>query len=180
MTEERIRGVTLAEYEQTILRYRDRVYGYAVRMMGDREQAADLVQDAMLKMWDHRETVTADGAPGWLIRVTRNTCLDALRRRSFETGLFDTDAETEYVSSGEPETDRAAATGVLRDHLERALARLSEPYRSIVILREVEECRYDEIGGALNLPMSSVKVYLHRARKMLREAILHELHGEAI
>jgi len=168
--------VTLAEYEQIILRYRDRVFGYAVRMMGDREQAADLVQDAMLKMWDHRETVTVDGAPGWLIRVTRNACLDALRRRSFEAGLFRADAEPDSVPDGGPEADRAAAAGVLARHLERALARLSEPYRSIVILREVEDYRYDEICGALNLPMTSVKVYLHRARKMLRDAVVRELH----
>jgi RNA polymerase sigma-70 factor (ECF subfamily) len=163
--------VTLAEYEQTILRDRDRVFGYAVRMMGDRDEAADVVQDAMLKMWSHREHVEADGATGWLIRVTRNACLDALRRRSFENGLFVRDPDGPDPEGSEPSPDGALAAGQFREHLERLLARLREPYRSILILREIEDCRYDEISAALDLPLTSVKVYLHRARHMLKAMI---------
>jgi RNA polymerase sigma-70 factor (ECF subfamily) len=63
-------------------------------------------------------------------------------------------------------------------HLQRAIDQLKEPYRSIVILREIEDFQYDEICGALDLPMSSVKVYLHRGRKMLRKTLGEVLHIE--
>jgi RNA polymerase sigma-70 factor (ECF subfamily) len=170
----------LREFEQAVLRHQHRVFGYAVRMLRDREGAADVVQDSMLKLWSHRVGVQPEGALAWLLRVTRNGCIDALRRRRFEQDHFPAEADTEALPGGGSETDRAAASGILRPHLERCLDRLDEPYRSILILREIEDFRYDEISGALDLPITSVKVYLHRARKKLRMIIEEELHGELV
>lgn len=172
--------MTLADFEQILLRDRDRVFGYAVRMMGDREEAADLVQDAMLKLWSHREAVSAEGATGWLIRVTRNACLDALRRRSFENGLFVREDLAPDPEGDDPEPDRVLSTLELRACLDRLVARLREPYRSILILREVEDYRYDEIAAALDLPLTTVKVYLHRARHMLKASIAPEAVREHV
>ena len=58
------------------------------------------------------------------------------------------------------------------------MSRIAEPYRSIVILREVQELKYEEISGAMNLPLNTVKVYLHRGRKMLREQLSEVMHRE--
>ena len=170
--------MTLTEFESIVTRHQDRVFGYAVRLLGDRDQAKDVVQDAMIRMWNHRERVEIEGAVSWLLRVTHNACIDVLRRRKLETKIFEGDADTERVGGGERSPSSLAESSDMMAHLQDAIARLKEPYRSIVVLREIEDFRYEEICGALDLPMSTVKVYLHRARKQLRKTLEEELHLE--
>ncbi len=172
--------MTLPEYESLITREQHRVYGYALRLIGDRDQAKDVVQDAMLRMWKHRERLEVDGAISWLLRVTHNACIDQLRRRKLETKIFHGGAETEQLGSRAWSPAREVESNDSMKHLHEAISRLGEPHRSIVLLREVEEFSYDEICGALNLPMSTVKVYLHRARKRLRKTLEEVMHRELV
>jgi RNA polymerase sigma-70 factor, ECF subfamily len=170
--------VTLSEFEIIVTQSQDRVFGYAMRLLGNRDHAADIVQDSMIRMWRNREKLETEGAVSWMLRVTHNACIDVLRRRKLETQIFAHEVDAERFESGGISPDRALETRDLRSHLDRALERLSEPYRSILILREIEDFRYDEICGALNLPMSTVKVYLHRGRRKLRKMIQEELYHE--
>ena len=64
-----------------------------------------------------------------------------------------------------------ASSAIFQEHLKKALNALGEPHRSIVVLREVQEYKYEEISEVLNLPLNTVKVYLHRARKTLRKEL---------
>ena len=175
-----ISPVNLSEFELTVTRHQNRVYGYALRLMGNREEAKDVVQEAMLRMWRHRDRVESDGALSWLLKVTHNASIDALRRRTVENRVFEGEADTERIGGSELSPERATESGDLRHHLNRAIDELREPYKSIVILREIEDFRYEEICGALNLPMSTVKVYLHRGRRMLRKTLERELHSEIV
>lgn len=172
--------LTLADFELTVTQHQNRVHGYAARLLGDRDQAADVVQECMLRLWRHRDTVRPDGAISWLLRVTHNACIDALRRRKREQSLFRDAIDSDTLGGTEVLPDRAAESSDLRDHIETALRQLSEPYRSIVILREVEDFSYEEICGALDLPMTTVKVYLHRGRHKLRKLIEEVLHREHV
>lgn len=70
-----------------------------------------------------------------------------------------------------PDETIGEASGDLKRQIETAIRELEEPYRSIVILREIDELAYDEIASSLVLPLNTVKVYLHRARKLLREKL---------
>jgi RNA polymerase sigma-70 factor (ECF subfamily) len=118
---------------------------------------------------------------GWLLRVTRNACVDALRKRRSYRKFIATDTEQVALAAGSmPATDAAAESAIFRQHLDHALDQLSEPYRSIIVLREIQELKYEEISGALNLPLNTVKVYLHRARKMLRNHLREVLHRETV
>jgi RNA polymerase sigma-70 factor (ECF subfamily) len=173
-------SVTLPEYETLITRQQHRVYGYALRLVGDREQAKDIVQDAMLRMWKHRERLEVDGAISWLLRVTHNACIDQLRRRKLETRIFHGDAETEQLGSRDWSPAKETESRDMMKNLNQAISTLGEPHRSIVLLREVEDFSYEEICGALNLPMSTVKVYLHRARKRLRKTLEEVMHRELV
>ena len=67
--------------------------------------------------------------------------------------------------------DRQASASIFREKLDDALDALDEPYKSIIILREIQEYKYEEISSALDLPLNTVKVYLHRARKALRKEL---------
>lgn len=107
---------------------------------------------------------------GWIIRVARNACLDKLRQRQTRAALL-----SEHFHDQDqyqlPDETIGEASGDLKRQIETAIRELEEPYRSIVILREIDELAYDEIASSLVLPLNTVKVYLHRARKLLREKL---------
>lgn len=168
-------------FDRHVRTYQHRVFGFAVYFLGDRTEAEDVTQDVFLRLWQHRADVDEDRLLGWLLRVTRNACVDALRKRKAHRNLITADTDALGHAPGEgPTPDACAEAADFQGHLERALARIAEPYRSIVILREVQELKYEEISGAMNLPLNTVKVYLHRGRKMLREQLSEVMHRETV
>lgn len=171
-------------FERVVLKYRHRVYGYACHMLGDSDEAADLTQEVFLKLWTSRKSIDGSRVLPWLLFVTRNACIDALRHRSTVRRVFGGERAVEDgLAAGLASEDRPDADlerRELRTTLEEAVQALPEPYRSIVILREIQDLRYAEICGALDLPLTTVKVYLHRARRKLREMLSEtvEYHQE--
>ncbi|MCH8031997.1 MAG: sigma-70 family RNA polymerase sigma factor, partial [Bacteroidetes bacterium] len=79
-----------------------------------------------------------------------------------------------------PTPDRLTESSDFREHLERAIGRLDEPYRSLIVLREIHGLAYKELGETLDLSLSTTKVYLHRARKRLRNALQQTIPAEEL
>lgn len=168
----RLRNVDSVEFERTVRSYRDRVYGFAVHFLGDRREAEDVTQDVFLRMWKHRSSLEAQAVAGWLFRVARNACVDVYRRNRLQRVIeSDDELALENAAAGTPQPDQWAERQHLERHLRESLDELREPYKSIVILREMQGLKYEEICEALDLPMSTVKVYLHRGRRTLREKL---------
>lgn len=164
--------MNLAEFNETVREHRHRIYGIAIHYMKDADDAADVTQDVFVTLWKHRDELDGDRVLGWLLRVARNTCIDAWRKRRTRQGVFDSDTErVERASADARSPERDARASLFRDRLEAALDSLDEPYRSIVVFRELHEYKYNEIADALDLPLNTVKVYLHRARKTLRQEL---------
>ena len=164
--------MTLFEFEHQVKRYKDRVYGFAFHYLGTVEEAEDVTQEVFIRFWQHRMSVDEKQPIGWLLRVTRNASIDAIRRRKTYRRTVSVDSEmVENVSEIKLSPEQDAEYSDFQMHLKRALDTLAEPYRSIVIMREIEEMKYNEISEALELPLNTVKVYLHRARKMLRDQL---------
>ena len=156
-------------------RFQNRVYGFAYHYLGNREEAEDVTQEVFIRLWKHREHIDEEQPLGWLLRVTRNASVDAIRRRKTYTRTVSVNTDLlDFAQGGNPLPDTETESSDFRRHLLKAVERLDEPYRSIVILREIQELKYQEISEALDLPLSTVKVYLHRARKSLRND-LHEV-----
>ena len=156
-------------------RYQNRVFGFAYHYLGNREEAEDVTQEVFIRLWKHRENIDEEQPLGWLLRVTRNASVDAIRRRKTYQRSVSVNTElVDFAHGNQPLPDTNAESSDFRRHLLDAVEKLSEPYRSIVILREIQELKYQEISSSLELPLSTVKVYLHRARKMLRNQ-LHEV-----
>ena len=146
----------------------DLVYRVALRVTGNADDAADAAQDALVKLWTHGADIPAERQRGWAASVARNAALDLLRRRAVRPRP--TDADVDLASdAATPEAD--TETSELRAGLDAALGALGEPFRSLVVLRDIEGLAYDEIAEALSLPLTTVKVYLHRARARLRAAL---------
>lgn len=150
-----------------------RIFALAWHILSDREEAADVTQTVFIRLWNHRFDIDLDRVDAWLVRVARNAAIDAWRRRRTRENVVSTNTEAVERLEGahhEP-TDAGAVSSEFRQRLREAVNTLSEPQRSIVILREIEGYQYDEIGDVLDLPLNTVKVYLHRARRKLREKL---------
>jgi RNA polymerase sigma-70 factor, ECF subfamily len=173
--------VSPIQFDNLFKQHRQRVYGYAYHYLGDEEDAADVTQEVFIRMWRSRRAIEEDRVVAWLLRVARNLCVDVYRRRSTRHKYF----REERVSIMEhpdhrPQPDRVTAGNMFDERLKKALDKLGEPHRSIVVLREIQEYKYEEISEALELPLNTVKVYLHRARRALREELSEDLRYEYV
>ena len=171
--------MTLNQFEAQVRRYQHRIYGFAFHYLGSREEAEDVTQEVFIRFWKFRDQIDEEQPLGWLLRVTRNASVDAIRRRKTYRNAVAVNSEIlDFAEGAEPSPAVSAESSDFRAHLETALDAMSEPYRSIVILREMQEMQYQEICDALELPLTTVKVYLHRARKMLRKQLQEVMHSE--
>jgi RNA polymerase sigma-70 factor (ECF subfamily) len=152
-----------------------KVYTLAVYLLANREEAEDVTQEVLVRLWRRGRDVVPEKIRPWLVRVTRNACIDALRRRKGGSQVVIDDAPGIDLHEPAPGPERLAHSSQLGGKILRALETLSEPGRSVVILREIQGLSYQEIGEALEMPMSSVRVTLHRGRRRLREE-LKEVH----
>ena len=152
-------------FRQWITQHQDDVWSLARYLLRDASEAEDAAQEVFVRLWKHRRVVDPGRVRPWLMKVTRNECLDRLRRRRPEAELDD-----QAVAAGGPLVDVQKAE--LSRWLQLAIARLKEPYRSLVVLRDVRQHSYEDVARTMELSLSQVKVYLHRARKQLREQLV--------
>ena len=153
------------EYRQWVAEYQNQAWTLARYILKDASEAEDATQEAFVKLWNNRNAIDKERIKPWLMKVTRNHCLDRLRRRRPEQEFV------EYQAAEEHGPMRDAAQSELGVFLKSAIAALKEPYRSLVVLRDIQQHSYEEVAGVTELSLSQVKVYLHRARKQLREQL---------
>jgi RNA polymerase sigma-70 factor, ECF subfamily len=176
-------------WAELLTRYQDRLFGVCLRMIGDRERAADCTQDAMVKIieglgtYDGRAKLST-----WMIRVTMNVCLsrlrsEKLRRHASLEGLADGQARRQREDDrggldriGELQNrEPGGESGVQRDELRRLLAeallRVSSEQRAILVLRDARGLDYEQIAEVLGVPVGTVKSRLFRARMALRDVL---------
>jgi RNA polymerase sigma-70 factor (ECF subfamily) len=153
------------EYRQWVDEYQNQAWTLARYILKDPSEAEDATQEAFVKLWNNRNAIDRDRVKPWLMRVTRNHCLDRLRRRRPETEFEDYQAADDFGPA------RGAEQSELGQILKGAISALKEPYRTLVVLRDIQQHSYDEVAGVTELSLSQVKVYLHRARKQLREQL---------
>jgi RNA polymerase sigma-70 factor (ECF subfamily) len=164
----------LRPFEKIADRHRDRIFTFACYHLGNRDDAEDVTQEVLVRLWKNLDELEDARILPWIIHVTRNACIDALRRRKSYRAVVTQDPEgetTRFVASPSPGPGAAAESSDLKAQLEKAIQSLAEPYRSIVILREIQDLRYEEIVESMGLPLNTVKVYLHRGRRKLREEL---------
>ena len=155
--------MTEREYNECVNLYADNVYRFILKNLRHEEDARDVVQGAFEKMWVSRETVDNERSKSFLFTVAYNQMIDHIRKNK-RISLKEEFNENDR-GSVEPKYDTKRI-------LNEALGKLNELQRSLVMLKDYEGYSYEEIGKITNLNESQVKVYLHRARLLLREYIV--------
>lgn len=143
------------------------LYALAYQMLGNQLEAEDVVQDTFIKLWQRKE----DGGEfekAWLYKVTRNHCLDILRRRKH---AYEYQIAQVVGSDVGPSASDVVLNDELSGEIGKAINQLEEPYQSLLVMREVNGLSYQVLADALDLSLSQTKVYLHRARKQLKESL---------
>jgi RNA polymerase sigma-70 factor, ECF subfamily len=154
------------------------VFGLCVRLLRDPEEARDAAQEAFARAYAAIATYDpAQPFAPWVLRIARNGCLDALRRRLPDAQKVELDAGTEEGAPREladPDATRgddALERRELAGAVERAVAALPPNYREVVHLFHVEHLSYREIAQAMDVPIGTVMTWLHRARAKLKASL---------
>jgi len=165
---ERVRAGDAAAFETLVTRYSRRAFSVAYRLMGQKEDAEDLVQDAFLAVLQRIDTFQAGRPFGpWFFRVLVNRGLNARKSRSLRA----VDEIPETAAHHGPSPERDAERTELRDRLRRAMDTLPERQRTIVELFELEGFGGPEIAEILEISDGTVRWHLHEARKTLKKAL---------
>lgn len=152
----------LNDYNTCVRDWSDAVYRFACKCTGNGEDARDIVQNSFEVLWQKRKDVAPGKAKAFLFQVAYRQSVDLYRKQNrilYKEHVLDTVVPATLSSD-------------LKKVLDRALSRLDEQARALVLLKDYEGYSYEEIGQITGLSDSQVKVYLHRARKTLKNYLV--------
>lgn len=160
-------------FGQLVRKYQDRLYNGMVQMLRDETEAEDVVQEAFILAMTKLETFqNRSQFFTWLYRIAWNVSVTRIRRRKPAVSIHGVEEECQLQL---PDTQPAPDAGMLEkeraEQLMRALDRMSEEHRSVLVLREMEGMDYSEISQVLDLPIGTVRSRLHRARLQLKDLL---------
>jgi RNA polymerase sigma-70 factor (ECF subfamily) len=169
-------------YRELLRRYERPVFSLVFRMVRDRTVAEDLAQDTFIKILNHIDRYRPEFKfSSWLFKIANNVAIDYLRKRQLNTisidGSPNASTASEIESSRFDIADKSESAleemeaKELGSAIEHAVAQLRPEYRSCILLRHVEGRSYEEIAATLDLPLGTVKTFIHRARHQLRELL---------
>jgi RNA polymerase sigma-70 factor (ECF subfamily) len=155
-------------FGQLVVRHQQVVFNIAYRMMGNRQEAEDVAQEAFVKAYQALDRFdTQQPLAPWIRRIATNTALNRIKQRRPETELDEEIFVTEQCPSPQAQT----IAGEVSERLRAAVAALPPNYRAAIELRHFRGLSYQEMSEMLNAPLSDIKSWLFRARRKLREVL---------
>lgn len=161
-------------YSKLVDKYERALYFHILKMIKDREQVEDLVQEAFVKAFNNLNTYSNSYAfSTWLYRIATNHTIDYLRKKKLQTLSIDEPMKTRdgEMQMQLPDEDAGADRRIMRKQRQRmvqeAIEDLPEKYRKVIEMRHMEEKSYQEIADVLDLPLGTVKAHIFRARELL-------------
>ena len=171
---EKVLGGDANAFEELVLKYEKTVYNLALRMVGDRDDAFDMTQEAFIKAYGSLSSFRGDSKFSvWIYRIATNVCLDFLRSKSrkqqVSLTVSDDDDEDAQLDIPDPKADpeQQLIKKISMQSVEEGLKTLPDKQRQILVMRELGGMSYAEIGKALSLEEGTVKSRIFRARKRL-------------
>jgi RNA polymerase sigma-70 factor, ECF subfamily len=171
-------------FEQFVEHFRSKVFHYSWLMCGQREDAEEVAQETLLRVFENLEQLREpEHVRAWVFRIAKNACLMQRRKSVFAPAHeMSTDEllPAEEPSGAELPPDREYLRGELKAVLDRIIAELPPIYRSVVVLRDMEELSTDEAAQILDVAPDVVKTRLHRARAAMRQKLDCYLNNRCI
>jgi RNA polymerase sigma-70 factor, ECF subfamily len=181
---EYIRGGDVRKYALLVDRHKDKAFTLAIRLVGNRGEADELVQDGFLRAYRSLEQFRGEAKfSTWLYRIVYNLCMTRVSRRRPQPDTVDFQdpaVENSFGEDGQQSFDLQLENQEQKEILEDEIGSLPEKYRVAVTLFYLQEMSYEEMTEILNLPLGTVKTNLFRGRNLLRERLLIRWKGELV
>lgn len=163
-----------ATFERLFAEYSSPIFNFVLRMVGDTDRAADIVQDTFIKAYRRLDSLTDEGATrSWLYRIATNTAIDEMRRRRFVTPMGDHDAHHNRADS-RPTPEEQFMASSLDSRIQRALLRLRPNHRQCILLSDLQDMSAQQIGDVMGMSHGAVRTLLCRARGEMRRELAKE------
>jgi RNA polymerase sigma-70 factor, ECF subfamily len=158
--------------------YKDKVFQICYRMLGNRHEAEDISQEAFIRAYVNIETFNQKRKfSTWLFRIATNLCIDRIRKKKpdyyLDAEVAGTDGLTMYsqVAADVKMPEVEVENMELQETIQKEISKLPEKYRSVIVLKYIEELPLQEISEILDMPLGTVKTRVHRGREALRKQL---------
>lgn len=167
-------------FEQLIEDYEKKVFNIALRMMGNYDDAKDMAQESLIKVYKSISSFKEQSSLStWIYRITTNVCLDELRKRKSRKVVYidenikfdDGEAKKEIVSD-EITPEEKVERDEIKRMLNSAISELSDEHKTVIVLRDIQGFSYEEISNITKCPQGTVKSRINRARQALKEILM--------
>jgi RNA polymerase sigma-70 factor (ECF subfamily) len=169
---ERCRQGDGAAFEALLLRHQSAFFSLALRILGNREDAMDALQDSCVKAWRAIGEQRGGAFRSWMNSIVARTCVDRIRARRPTAPLEDEDDRVIPMPDPSPGPELLALSRERVRSIEVALGRLSPDHRAVILMRDLSGLSYEEIAESLDLPIGTVRSRLARARTGLQAELL--------
>ena len=167
-----------AAYKNLLENYRGAIYNLLYKMVRNKEETEDLVQEAFMKAFKALPSFNEEYAfSTWLYKIAVNNCIDHMRKKKLQTYSINKPVQSKdgELDREFPDTSMSPDKSLLSEErasiIETAIDELPENYKTAIILRHSEEKSYEEISKILDIPLGTVKARIFRAREMLKKKL---------
>ncbi len=171
----------IASFERLIEKHQKTAYNIALRTVGNEEDAKDLTQDALIKVYKNIHRFREDSSfTTWLYRIVVNTCKDEMKKKKLSVISIDKEVDTGEsqvkleIPDESSSPERVLETAELNNVIQDAINTLPEQNRIAVVLRDIQGFSYEDISKLIDCPVGTVKSRINRGRKILRDILKNE------
>ena len=173
---------TVKAYEILVQRYKNPLINYIFRFLGDYEACADIVQETMIKVYRNKDSYKSIARfSTWIYTIAGNLARTEYQRRKkrniFSINSYGDDDETFDIPDESARPDVITDSGIKNEIIQKALLKVSDSYREMVILRDIQEMSYDEIAEVTGIAVGTVKSRINRGRTQLQK-LLKDIYKE--
>ncbi len=169
----------IKSFEALVAAYERKAYNIALRIMGNEEDAKDMTQEALIRIYKSISSFKEQSAfSTWMYRIVTNVCLDEVRRRknnktvSVDGGFETEDGEIKLELKSDTETpEEMYQRKENKEIIIKAINELTEEYKSVIVLRDIQGFSYEEISEILSCSIGTVKSRINRARNLLKDKL---------
>ncbi|MFS0784259.1 RNA polymerase sigma factor SigW [Bacillus sp. 1P06AnD] len=181
LVKQRIKDVLKGDHNafgEVVEIYKDKVFQLCYRMLGNRHEAEDMAQEAFVRAFVNIHSFNIKRKfSTWLYRIATNLCIDRIRKKKPDYYLDAEIAGAEglnmysQVASDTKMPEDEVESLELQDRIQKEILKLPEKYRTVIVLKYIEELSLKEIGEILDLPIGTIKTRIHRGREALRKQL---------